>query len=70
MTTKNYSVAAVSKSMQNYIEKNYEHLKETYLRKGYDSKILFSNYCIQMFEKDYLIWEEEQLKKQFQDVEF
>lgn len=63
---KKYFITSVVKAQQNFIEKNYDWLKETYIRGGYDSKILFANYCIQRFEEDYLNYERRRLDQESQ----
>lgn len=60
-----HSVQAVSTSMQKWITKHYAHLMETFLQKGYERKMLFPVYCVQMFEKNYLDYEQQQVQEQF-----
>lgn len=65
MEQKKYSVMAISKAQTSWIEKNYDFLKESYLQKGYDSKMLFANYCIQRFDEAYNDYE----KAKFHEIE-
>lgn len=57
-------MTSMIKAQIDYIEKNYEWLKETYLRKGYDSKMIFTTYCIQKFEEKYLEWERKKIEQE------
>lgn len=65
MEQKRYLLTSVMKGLNNYIEKNYDWLKEKYIRGGYDGKMIFSVFCNQMFEKSYLEFEHKKIQEQF-----
>ena len=70
---KKYLITSVIKAQNAYIEKNYEWLKELYVRKGYDSKMLFTTFCLHKFEETYLEFEKKKIEAEeafSQDVQF
>lgn len=60
-----HTVSAVSQSYQKWIEKNYQNLMENFLQKGYERRMLFPVYAMQIFEKNYLDYEQQQVQEQF-----
>lgn len=61
---KKYFMTSMIKSQTDWIEANYEWLKESYVRKGYDSKMLFVIYCLQRYEEKYLEFERKRIEQE------